>query len=186
MSAGIQGIMNWQTWRAEVSVADGSPVTEFEPEDLVAARSVSVTPYTAIVFLPLIASDTVASDTVDVKIIGYMASHVENGAGPGQALWFATLKVPAVTPVSMSITGVPLTDGKWSEQAWTFFEDADYASKYNEVSAVEIGGNVSEQLSILFPTLGYTTLMMEVTNFVAGANVVFGCMWRGVSKEGAI
>jgi len=183
MPTGIQGVMNWQTWITEISAAH-TAITTFEPGDLVAAQSISVTPWTAIVFLPLVVGDAVAADAVDVKIIGYMASHVENGAGPGQALFFSTLKVPAASPTSMS-SAIPLTDGPWVSRNWTFFEDADFTSKYNAVSSVEIGGSVSKQLSILLPTVGYTTLMMEVTN-LTGTNPVFGCMWRGVSKEGAI
>ena len=183
MPYGIQGVMNWQTWRTEVSAAD-TGITTFEPTDLSATKSISVTPYTAIILLPLVVGDAVAADAVDVKIIGYMASHVEKGAGPGQALWFATLKVPAASPVSMS-SAIPLSDGAWVSRNWTFFEDADFTSKYDEVSSVEIGGTVSKQLSILLPTVGYTTLMMEITS-LTGTNPVFGCMWRGVSKEGAI
>ncbi len=183
MSVGIQGVMNWQTWQGPFA-ASHTAVTEFEPGDLVAAQSISATPYTAIMFLPLVVGDTVASDTVDVKIIGYMASHVENGAGPGQALWFATLKVPAASPVGMT-SARPLSDGKWQARDWTFFEDADFTGKYDEVSSTEIGGTVSKQLSILLPTVGYTTLMMEITN-LTGSTPIFGCMWRGVSKEGAI
>lgn len=180
---GIQGVTNWQTWRTEVSAAD-TGITTFEPGDLSGAKSISVATYTAIMLVPLVVGDAVASDTVDVKIIGYMASHVEQGAGPGQALWFATLKVPAASPVSMS-SAIPITDGPWKSRNWTFFEDADFTGKYDEVSSVEIGGTVSKQLSILLPTVGYTTLMMEITN-LTGTNPVFGCMYRGVSKEGAI
>lgn len=194
MSVGIQGVMNWQTWQGPFS-ASHTAVTEFEPGDLVAAQSVSVTPYTAIMFMPLCV-DTDDNEFIDIKMIGYMASHTESGAGPGQPLFFGRLTAGDVV---MSSDARPLSDGKWKEGVWRFFDTLDVTTTvwFND-NAVDFRGSAasggSGQGSLLIPTLGYTTLMLEVLDpggsdgltADGGSMDQFQAMWRGVSKEGAL
>lgn len=186
MTVGIQGIMSWQTWRAEV-IADDTVINDvtdgFEPADLALAEAagmvISVDTYTAIMFFPLVVADD--ADTCNIKIIGYMASHVPHGAGPGMSLYDAQL-IAGVSPIMSG--AIPQTDGKWSSQNWSFVKTVTETTDAVSATPIAFVG----QNCILFPTVGFTTLIMEVTNIGGGGTEIhrFGCLWRGVSKEGAI
>jgi len=182
--------MNWQTWQGPFTAVH-TPITTFEPGDHVPAQSISVTPYTAIQFMPLCLADD--DEIIDIKVIGYMSPHVENGAGPGQPLFFGQLTAGDVVMTA----AVPLTDGKWAEGAWRFFDTIDVATTiwFDDVSISFRGSAASGgsgQGSILIPTLGYTELMLEVldpagaSNGFGGSMTSFQAMYRGVSKEGAL
>ena len=192
MPVGIQGVLNWQTWQGPFTAAH-TAITTFEPGDKVAAQSISVTPYTAIMFLPLCLADD--DEVIDIKVIGYMAPHVETGAGPGQPLFFGQITASDVVMSSAQ----PLTDGKWASANWRFFDAIDLITTiwFDDVTIVERGSVASGgsgQISFLIPTLGYTELMLEVLDpggsggFVAdgGSMTSFEAVWRGVSKEGAL
>lgn len=182
---GIQGVMSWQTWRSEVIADDTVLNTTFEPGDLVLADAadqvISVDTYTAIMIFPLAVGDD-ADDAV-LKIIGYMSSDTAQGSGPGMVLWTATIAVGA----TVMSDAIPHTDGKWSEQDWGFIKTIVQTA--DATSAVELASPTTAptQMCLLFPTVGFTRLVMEVTD-IGGATELdrFGCLWRGVSKEGAI
>lgn len=185
MPVGIQGVMSWQSWRTEVTADDTVLNTTFEPGDLVLAEAagqvISVDTFTAIMIFPLAIGDD--GDDAVLKIIGYMASHTPGGGGPGMVLWTGTIAVGAVV---MS-AATPHVDGKWSSGNWGFIKTIVQTA--DATSAVELASPTTTptQMCLLFPTVGFTRLVMEVTDIGAATELHrFGCLWRGVSKEGAI
>lgn len=171
------GFLQWQTWR--IVASDDTLLTDYKPADLTAAvkaKTIGVYPATAII-VRAFGKDT-DNDSATVVISGWMDVGLKKGGGPGQRLWRGQLLCG-----SKSFSHAPLNDGKWGAAAtWfdvdTWNEGATSGYDLAGASRLEIA---NQECALILPTLGYTHLLVEVTD-LDGANEMteIGFVWRPV------
>jgi len=187
MTADLRAIQSWKTWRyADTEDSIALALQGDSAGDAGAQGSsfvIGVAPYTALA-LRSFGSDA-ENETATMEIYGFMVPDTKHGSGPGQSLWRGQLTLGSFA--STGATGRPCNDGKWPAAATKEVKsyDSSVTNGYNTNKAVALTGD--NRAMLIFPTLGYTHLYMNITDMAGGAEMsTLGVLFREIAMGAVV
>lgn len=163
--ADIQGRTQWQPWGGQILVSGGSDtlLTDFGPSSLDFSTGKIIGVYPSSYLILRAFGIGTAGSAITIRVSGWMDPAKSGGTGPGNVLFRLT-----GTLGSRTFTGPPFPGG--SSGSWRFVQNwsrntQDFVNvRVDAFVEATATGTDHDHDSIVFPTLGYSYLLLELVS----------------------